>query len=63
MIRVINIFLWLSVLLIVLGCANPHKETPKEQTKSTISEIPNIVKALEAIANAGKNKVDKEDEK
>ena len=63
MIRVINVFLWLSVLLIVMGCANPHKETPKEQTKSTISQIPDIVKALEAIANVGKNRVDKDEEK
>ena len=63
MIRVIKTFLWLSISLIVLGCANPHKEQPKDESKSTITHIPNIVKALEAIANAGKNKVDKEEEK
>lgn len=48
------------LLLTLIGC-----ETPKETKKQPegVSNIPNIVKALEAIGSVGKSKVDKEDKK
>ena len=61
MIKVINILLLIIVAVIVLACANPHKEQTKNE--STIQNIPNIVKALEALGNTGKKKVDKEEKK
>ena len=62
MTRAIKVSLWLSILIIVMGCANPPKDT-KNKEESTITRIPNIVKALEALGTVGKNKVDKEEEK
>ena len=62
MIRVIKVSLWLSILIIVMGCVNPPKDT-KNKEESTITRIPNIVKALEALGSVNKKKVDKEEEK
>ena len=61
-IKAIKVSLWLSILIIVMGCANLPKDT-KNKEESTITRIPNIVKALEALGNTGKKKVDKDEEK
>ena len=61
MIKVINILLFLIVAVILLACTTPKKEQTKNE--STIQKIPDIVKALEALANTGKKKVDKDEEK
>ena len=61
-IKAIKVSLWLSILIIVMGCANPPKDTENKE-ESTITRIPNIVKALEALGSVNKKKVDKEEEK
>ena len=60
--KTINIVLFLSYLILTMACAkNPPEDESIKQ--NSLSQIPSIVKALEALANVGKNKVDKDEEK
>jgi hypothetical protein len=58
MIKTIKISLCVTLILII-SCT---KDTSVDN-KSTISNIPAIVKALEALGNTNKKNVDKEDKK
>jgi hypothetical protein len=59
MIKTIKISLCVTTLILIISCA---KDTSVDN-KSTISNIPAIVKALEALGNTDKKNVDKEDKK
>ena len=59
MIKTIKISLCVSTLILIIGCV---KDTSVDN-KSTISNIPAIVKALEALGKTNKKNVDKEDKK
>jgi len=52
---------WVIVLPLLLSCANQPKEEKK--TDNTITNIPAIVKGLEALGNIGKKEVDKDEKK
>ena len=60
MIKVINILLLLIVVTILLGCKTTQ---PTSESPTGVQNIPNIIKALEALGNTGKKKVDKDEEK
>lgn len=60
MIKVINILLLLIVVTILLGCKTTQ---PISESPTGVQNIPNIIKALEALGNTGKKKVDKEEKK
>lgn len=58
----LKLAIWVCILPILMSCVNqPKKE--EEKTLNGVQNIPNIVKALEALGNVGKKKVDKDEEK
>ena len=59
MIKTIKISLCVLTLILIISCT---KDT-SVNNKSTINNIPAIVKALEALVNTSKKNVDKEDKK
>lgn len=60
-IKAVKLLTWIIVLPLLLSCANQPKEEKK--TDNTITNIPAIVKGLEAIGNVGKKEVDKDEKK
>lgn len=50
------------LLLFLMGCNLVHT-VEDEETPTGVQNVPIIVKALEAIGNAGKKEVDKEEKK
>ncbi len=54
--KIISIF----VMITLLSCETTQ---PTVENESTISNIPNIVKALEAISSVGKKTLDKDEKK
>lgn len=60
MIKVINILLLLVVVSVLLGCKTTQ---PTSESPTGVQNIPNIIKALEALSSVGKKEVDKDNKK
>ena len=60
MIKIINILLFITIFTIIVGCKTNQ---PTQESNSGVQNIPNIVKALEALGTVGKKEVDKNKKK
>lgn len=60
MIKIINILLFITIFTIIVGC---KMNQPTQEPNSGVQNIPNIVKALEALGTVGKKEVDKDNKK
>jgi len=60
-----ELYIGLALICIILfiGLSGCTTTQPKSDSKPTISNIPNIIKGLEALGSVGKKEVDKDEKK